>query len=241
MRFGILGDIHSNLEALRAVLGAMKEDRVDRFLCLGDIVGYGADPGPCIEMVRALDPVVVGGNHDWAAAGRLDLSYFNAAAGEAILWTQQVLPREDLDWLGSLDLVEVVEGADITVGHGTFHQPELFEYLMTPYDAYMSFRELRTALAFVGHSHVPVAFFDGNPVVYTVEDEIRLDDRRAIANVGSVGQPRDEDPRAAYGIYDDEERTLRLKRVPYDVEGAAARIREVGLPAILGERLYLGR
>jgi diadenosine tetraphosphatase ApaH/serine/threonine PP2A family protein phosphatase len=239
VRYGILGDIHANLAALRAVVDALAAEGVDAYLCLGDLVGYGADPGPCVEIVRGLEPEIVGGNHDWAAAGRLSLDYFNVPAREAIRWTQQVLPRETLAWLGDLELTRVING--ITLSHSTLHHPEAFDYLFSPYDAFLSFRHLRTPLALVGHSHVPITFFEGNPVCYTTEDEIHLDSRRAISNIGSVGQPRDEDARAAYGIYDAEARCLTIQRVPYDVEETVTRIREVGLPPILGDRLLVGR
>jgi diadenosine tetraphosphatase ApaH/serine/threonine PP2A family protein phosphatase len=239
VQYGILGDIHANLQALNAVLRAMEEDGVERHLCLGDLVGYGADPGPCITLVRELDPILVGGNHDWAAAGRLSLGWFNVPAQEAILWTRQVLPREDLDWLGSLELV--TRHGDVTLAHSTLHEPEAFDYLFTPGDARRSFDCLETRLAFVGHSHVPVTFFDSEPVTYSTGTEVRYDGRRAISNVGSVGQPRDEDPRAAYGVYDDATGLLRIRRVAYDAKAAADRILQVGLPSILGDRLLVGR
>ncbi len=239
MQYGILGDIHANLQALEAVFGALDEAGVSRFLCLGDLVGYGADPAPCIDLVRARGAALVGGNHDWAVAGRLSLDYFNRPARAALQWTRRILPRDTLAWLGGLDLVRVAEG--VTLAHGTVHEPQLFDYLTTPYDAYLSFRAMETDIGFVGHSHVPVTFFDGHPVSYTVDTEIPLAGRRALANVGSIGQPRDEDPRAAYGIYDSVSGVLRIHRVAYDIDGAAARIREAGLPEILAERLHLGR
>lgn len=240
MRYGIFGDVHSNLQALRAVLDALDAQEVDRLICLGDLVGYGADPEPCLELVRARDPALVGGNHDWGVAGRLSLNYFNPVARTAIEWTRQVLPSDAVEWLGTLEITGMA-GEDIALAHSTVHDPHHFEYLVTPYDAYLSFRHLTTDLAFVGHSHVPAVFFDGNPVTPTYEPEVRLKGRRAIANVGSVGQPRDGNPDAAFGVYDDVPGTLTMLRVEYDVEAAAARIREAGLPSILAERLHLGR
>jgi diadenosine tetraphosphatase ApaH/serine/threonine PP2A family protein phosphatase len=241
MRFGILGDVHANLAALEAVLAALERERVEHWLCLGDLVGYGADPQACIDLVRDLGPHLVGGNHDWAAAGRLSLEYFNGPARAAILWTQEALPKQTLEWLGGLELTRDLPEHNLTLCHSTLHEPEVFDYLLTPYDAYLSFRSLSTRLALVGHSHVPVTFFDGNPITFTVDTEIQVSGRRAIANVGSVGQPRDDDPRAACGVLDTKTGTLRILRVPYDVEATAARIREAGLPEILGERLLLGR
>lgn len=240
MRYGIFGDVHSNLQALRAVLDALDAQRVDRLICLGDLVGYGADPEPCLDLVRSLGPALVGGNHDWGVAGRLGLNYFNPVARTAIEWTREALPAEDVEWLGSLEITGMA-GEDIMLAHSTVHDPHHFEYLVTPYDAYLSFRHLATDLAFVGHSHVPVVFFDGNPVTPTYESEVHLRGRRAIANVGSVGQPRDGNPDASFGVYDDATGNLTVLRVEYDIEAAAARIREAGLPPILAERLHLGR
>jgi diadenosine tetraphosphatase ApaH/serine/threonine PP2A family protein phosphatase len=240
VRYGIFGDVHSNLQALQAVLAALEAERVDRMICLGDLVGYGADPEPCLAIVRELDPYLVGGNHDWGVAGRLSLTYFNPVARAAIEWTRQSLPEETVAWLGSLEITGMA-GDDIALAHSTVHDPQLFEYLVTPYDAYLSFRHLTTDLAFVGHSHVPATFFDGNPVTPVYESVVDLAGRRAIANVGSVGQPRDGIPDAAFGVYDEESGRLTIHRVTYDVEAAAARIREVGLPPILADRLHLGR
>jgi diadenosine tetraphosphatase ApaH/serine/threonine PP2A family protein phosphatase len=239
VRYGILGDIHSNLSALDAVFAALDKESVDRLLCLGDLVGYGAEPRECLARVRERDPVLIAGNHDWATAGRLSLDTFNPAAAAAIHWTRAVLSRQDRQWLGSLPLTKI-EG-DITLVHSTVHDPEVFDYLQTPYDAYLSFRALTTSTAFVGHSHVPITFLDGTPVLYSIGDRIELRGKRSISNVGSVGQPRDEDPRAAYGVYDADEGVLSIRRIPYDVESTVSRIAEAGLPALLGERLRLGR
>jgi diadenosine tetraphosphatase ApaH/serine/threonine PP2A family protein phosphatase len=239
VRYGILGDIHSNLAALDAVLGALEALRVDRYLCLGDIVGYGADARECVDRVRQLGPAIVAGNHDWAVGERLPLDFFNAHARAAITWTRRVLPRESVAWLATLDLLHV-EG-DVTLAHSTVHDPDVFDYLQTPYDAYLSFRAMATRDGFVGHSHIPVTFFDGTPITYAVGSEIEFGERRTISNVGSVGQPRDEDPRASYGVFDTASRVLEIRRVEYDVEATVARIRAAGLPPILAERLRLGR
>jgi diadenosine tetraphosphatase ApaH/serine/threonine PP2A family protein phosphatase len=240
VRYGILGDVHSNFEALTEVVDALTAERPDVVVCPGDIVGYGASPRECLRLVRDLEPVLVAGNHDWAAAGRLPLDYFNQYAREAILWTRKVLPREDLRFLSEQPLVRV-EGP-LTLAHGTIHDPELFDYLQTPYDAHLSFARLGTPYGVVGHSHIPVTFLSGSTVTYVVGDRIDLGvAAQALVNVGSVGQPRDEDPRAAFGLLDAESKALEIRRVPYDVDGAIARIRAAGLPELLGERLRIGR
>jgi diadenosine tetraphosphatase ApaH/serine/threonine PP2A family protein phosphatase len=239
VRYGIFGDVHSNLAALRAVADRLAAARVDRVLCVGDVVGYAAEPAECIAIVRELDPVLIAGNHDWAAGGRLSLDFFNPAAAAAILWTRRALSPEDLAWLASLPVSHVLD--DLTLVHSTVHDPEVFDYLQTPYDAYLSFQALTTRAAFVGHSHVPITFFDGTPILYTTDEVVRFEDKRTISNVGSVGQPRDEDPRAAFGVYDAETRVLTIERVAYDVEATIERIRAAGLPPLLGDRLRIGR
>ena len=240
MRYGIFADIHANEPALDAVLGALEKEGVDRLLCLGDLVGYGADPRACVERIRGLGMPVIAGNHDWAVAGRLGLEYFNPHARAAVLWTREQLAPDDLAWLAGLETRQI-HGA-FTLAHGTVHEPDAFEYMTTGYDAYRSFLAMETDVGFVGHSHVPVAFFfDGTSVTYSVEPELETAGRRVLANPGSVGQPRDEDPRAAYLIYDEDAHRIHLRRIAYDIEAAAERILAAGLPAILAERLHIGR
>jgi len=239
VRYGVFGDIHSNLAAYRAVLDALEAEGVDQYLCLGDIVGYGADAAECIALTRELDPFIVGGNHDWAVAGKLGLEYFNTQAQAAIVWTKRVLAEEDIAWLGALELKRVV--GEVTLAHGTIHDPAAFEYMQTPYDAYLSFQELKTRTGFVGHSHVPVSFFDGMPITYSVEESIEFGDRICIANPGSVGQPRDQDPRAAFAVFDSETRVLEVRRAEYDIGATIGRILRAGLPVLLAERLRMGR
>lgn len=239
MRYGVFGDIHSNLDALQAVWAGMEEAGVDGYLCLGDIVGYGAQAKECLDLVRELDPVIVAGNHDWAVAGKLGLEYFNVQAQAAVVWTRRHLADEDIDWLGNLPLTRQV--GDVTLAHGTVHRPAAFEYLQTPYDAHRSFQELHTRTAFVGHSHIPVCFFDGIPITYSLEQRLELGDRICIANPGSVGQPRDEDPRASYAIYETDTRVLEIHRVEYDIAKTIGSILRAGLPVLLGERLRIGR
>ena len=239
MRYGVFGDIHSNLTALKAVLQALESQDVDAYLCLGDVVGYGPDAKECVDIVRELGPRIVAGNHDWAVAGKLGLEYFNTQAQSAILWTRKALSSEDIAWLGDLGLTNADD--DITLSHGTVHDPQHFDYMQTPYDAYLSFQEVSTRTAFVGHSHIPVSFFDGMPITYSCEDVIELGDRTVIANPGSVGQPRDEDPRASCAVFDGDKRILEIHRVEYDIDATIGRIQRAGLPVLLGERLRMGR
>lgn len=241
MRYGVFGDIHGNLEALDIVIEAMRRERVDRFLCLGDIVGYGANPSECIARVRALDPVVVIGNHDLAAVGMLDISAFNPFAREAVLWCRQALGPEDLAFLEQPNLVEIVNDT-VTIFHASLALPEQFGYIQTPEEAAQSFAFLKTRVGFFGHSHVPVAFSKAmRRIELKTTPELSLvDGISMLVNPGSVGQPRDGDSRAAFAVYDADAGTITCRRVRYDVERAQAKIREAGLPPIIWERLSQG-
>jgi diadenosine tetraphosphatase ApaH/serine/threonine PP2A family protein phosphatase len=246
MRIGILGDIHSNLEALTTVVESMRTARVDHWVQVGDIVGYGPDPRPCLDMVRELGCTVCMGNHDAAVVGLLDTDYFNAYARAAIDWTRSQLRPGDLDYLRGLPLV--VEHHAYTVVHGTLHMPEFFGYVLTQVEAEESLRQQRTMVGFVGHSHVPAIYIerpDRQPHDLEVfyESEMRVDlagAAKVLTNVGSVGQPRDEDPRAAYALYDTDAKQLTIGRVEYDIAACQAKIRAAGLPDVLADRLALG-
>jgi diadenosine tetraphosphatase ApaH/serine/threonine PP2A family protein phosphatase len=242
VRYGIFGDIHGNLHALEAVLEAYQSESIDVYLCTGDLVGYGANPTECIATVKDLCQDVVAGNHDFAVCEKLALDFFNSYAKSAVLWTREQLSEEDLEYLRHLALTAIVD-EDTTVSHATIYDAHAFDYIQTQYDAHLSLQELSTTCGFVGHSHIPIAFYlrDGT-VNWTMEPELDLDGiEKALINVGSVGQPRDENPDAAYSIYDTETGTIRVKRVPYDIDGAIKAIDDAGLPRILGERLRLGK
>lgn len=246
MRIGILGDIHSNLEALTAVIEKLREERVDHWVQVGDIVGYGADPIACIEAVRELGCTVCIGNHDAAVVGFLQTDYFNAYARAAIEWTRRQLADRHVEYLRNLPLL--VEHQEYTVVHGSLHMPDQFGYVLSPVEAVDSLRHQRTRVAFVGHSHVPAMYRQRKDrpeheldVTYDAELEGTLEGfDRTLLNVGSVGQPRDEDPRAAFGLYDSESGEVRIGRVAYDVETAQKKIRAAGLPPVLAQRLALG-
>jgi diadenosine tetraphosphatase ApaH/serine/threonine PP2A family protein phosphatase len=183
------------------------------------------------------------GNHDAASIGRLDMIYFNQYAKEAVLWTQRVLSKTDKDWLAALPLTRHLDHC--SVAHGTLHRPELFDYIQTTDDADPSLDIMPLPVCFVGHSHVPVTLLrlrdEPDRTAYTPDPEIELGDvLRALVNVGSVGQPRDEDPRTAYALFDTELNRVEIKRLVYDIDREAARIRAAGLPRMLADRLYLG-
>lgn len=243
MRYAILGDIHSNWDALRAVLRDIEVQKVDRLLCVGDIVGYGAEPKKCLSCVRDMKMSCVAGNHDHAAIGRLALSFFNSHAREAIEWTRLHLSVAHAEYLGKLPLVTTIDG--ITLAHGSVHKPDQFGYIETVFAAQLSFHAMATPIAFLGHSHVPITFLENegqDAVTYTQSTELDLRHvPKAIVNVGSVGQPRDDDPRSCYAVYDSDLKTAELRRIEYDIDSAQAQIRKAGLPDVLAARLSLGR
>jgi diadenosine tetraphosphatase ApaH/serine/threonine PP2A family protein phosphatase len=238
--YAVLGDIHANAHALRAVVADVEDAGVDGILCVGDIVGYGAFPGECMEIVRELGAITVGGNHDWAVAGRTDITYFNSDARDAVEWTREALSEEQVERLAGMPLTLDLE--NLTIFHSTLFAPEDFEYMQTLFDVQMSFNRLETRLGFCGHSHVPAMLCEGTPIDCMLVPELELEpERRYIVNVGSVGQPRDLDPRACYVLYDDARETVRLRRVEYDVHAASESILDAGLPITNARRLVLGR
>ena len=240
MTYIIISDIHGNLEAFEAVIDSFPDAGERKILCTGDIVGYGADPGKCVDRVVSIGAKSVLGNHDAAVIEKTDISFFNTSAREAVYWTMGNLSRCGKDYLEGLSLV--FEDPVLTMAHGTLHMPEKFIYMMTGAEAMHSFEVLKTPICFVGHSHVPGVFVlrDGR-IFYSDNGRTRLEKgARYIVNVGSVGQPRDKDNRACYCVYDPEKKEVELRRVEYDIKRAQDKITEAGLPPALAERLSRG-
>ncbi len=230
MIYAIIGDIHSNYEALTAVADEIRKERVDEIFCVGDIVGYAAEPILCLELVQQLSCKIVAGNHDCAVVGKFPVNYFNKAAKEAAIWTSNQLSQSYKDYLKNLPLIENCN--DITLVHASLNRPEFFDYITTLADAQLNFDKLHTSVCFYGHTHVPSALFLN-------EGSIRLEKghvfdlnnvEKALINVGSVGQPRDWDLRASYAIYDSEQKTVHIKRVKYNILSAMEKIYKAGLP-----------
>lgn len=249
MRYAILGDVHSNKEALEAVLAHAEASEVDAYAQVGDVVGYGPEPAYCIDRLRALDCKICLGNHDAATVRRLPLEVFNPFAKMALEWTMFELKREHREFLNELPLQIHLEDIDATIVHGSLYRPETFDYVRSLPSAARSLEQQKTRLCFVGHSHQPRLFTmypDGRVDILSVfnhEGVYQLDPdngEKLLVNVGSVGQPRDEDPRAAYVLYDSEELSLQLVRVAYDIRIVQERIRQKGLPHVLAERLAYG-
>ena len=240
MRYAILSDIHGNLEALQAVL-ADCADAVDAVVCLGDTVGYGPDPLPCVELVAQAAEATVAGNHEHAVAGRMGLEWFNRYARAAAEWTRERLDEDHRAYLGALPLVREVAGA--TLVHASPAQPDEWEYLVTAADGFHAFAHFATRWCFVGHSHVPGAWSLGSSGPEHLPHATRVEaerGRRYLVNVGSVGQPRDRDPRAAYAVWDVDAGHVEIRRVAYDHVATRRKIVEAGLPRFLADRLAAG-
>ena len=241
MRYGIVADVHSNLAAFEAVLGDM--GTVDALWCLGDLVGYGPEPNECVELLRRHEHMCVMGNHDAVAIGELDVSAFNSAAALAAEWTAGQLTERSFQFLSALPY-ELTEGP-FTIVHGSPRQP-VWEYITNESRAAPNFAHFSTPACLVGHTHVPALFQqqDGSDRVFGRPpgpgDVERMGEARFIANPGSVGQPRDGDPRAAYAVYDSDAGTLEWRRVAYPIGVTQRKMREVGLPDQLIERIAFG-
>ena len=240
MRFAIFSDTHGNLEALEAVLADACKRKCTHFVCLGDIVGYNANPHECVERIRELDCPTVKGNHDEQASLSLSTSDFNELAERAIQWTRDHLTEEDKQWLRELPLQKKVR--DFTIVHATLDTPAQWGYVFNNLDAAASFTYQHTTVCFFGHTHVPMVFIRDEGVRREWIDHIRIEPtKKYLINMGSVGQPRDGNWRAAYCIYDIENNLVEQLRVKYDLAVAQQKIIKAGLPRLLAERLALGR
>jgi diadenosine tetraphosphatase ApaH/serine/threonine PP2A family protein phosphatase len=241
MRYAVLGDIHANLEALQAVLAHIKGQDVDELVCTGDVVGYGADPAACLELVSDACRYVVQGNHDEMAASDDHPHNFNAWAEEAVLWTRRQLTADKRLWLNALPLTTRPE-PDLLLVHGSPASPERWYYLELLVYAREAFGAAADAVCFFGHTHRPWLYrLQDNAIAGEHLEVCDLDPQaRYLFNPGSVGQPRDRDPRAAYAVYDTEARRVELHRVAYDVDTAMKKIRDAGLPGYLASRLGSG-
>jgi len=241
MKWAILSDVHGNLEALQAVLADLRREGAEKIAFLGDAVGYGANPRECLHLLREAAEFLVAGNHDWGAVGLADISYFNTAAKSAVLWAGVELAEEGRTFLRRLPLIHQAGG--ITFVHATPNEPGEWNYIFTYPEAEQAFGALTGEAAFVGHSHTPVILAKKKGQRATTlgrEAAILEEGIGYIINVGSVGQPRDGNPQAAYGLYDERERKFVLKRVPYDITTAQQKILRAGLPPALARRLAEG-
>jgi diadenosine tetraphosphatase ApaH/serine/threonine PP2A family protein phosphatase len=263
MKSAVLADIHGNLAALEAVLkDIQKQGEVDQYWSLGDILDYGPEPQKCLERMRQTATLGIVGNHEYAVAGKMDLSGFQSAVTPVTRWTKEQLDADDIHYVAGLPLT--ISNGDFTLAHGSPRDP-IWEYILSEEEARRNLSYFQTRYCLVGHTHVPLCFEmpdDGlegqnrdnqefHPVSHSLWDQliyenrcresvVQLTDERFIINPGSVGQPRDNDPRAAYAIYDSAGNTLEFRRVEYDIRATQRRMVELKLPDWLIERLAKG-
>lgn len=240
MRFAIIADIHANLEAFRVVLDDAQKQKCTHYTCIGDVVGYGANPHECLEIVRKMGMPCVKGNHDEYCSTDEHTEGFNPAAAQAVQWTRKHLTEEERQWLRDLKYVRMVTA--FTIVHATLDGPQRWGYVFDKLAAAASFPYQNTPLCFFGHTHVPVAFIRDSMVRGGTYSKFKVEaGKKYFINVGAVGQPRDGNPKAGYVVYDSGEGTVELRRLDYDIATAQKKILEAGLPERLAERLAYGR
>jgi len=239
-KYAVFGDVHGNLEALNAVLESMEKEEVTHYACVGDIVGYGANPVECVERIRVLEGTVVLGNHDAGVVGRTDIKFFNSAARAAVEWSTEIMDGTSTSFLKALPYVARTDC--FTLVHAALGNPEQWTYIFSPFEAETYFPFQEDPVCFVGHTHTPCCFSTDPVDSFSRARKVRLKPgTKYIVNVGSVGQPRDGNPLACYVIYDLVESSIRFVRVPYEVHTAQKKIIDAGLPHILAMRLERGR
>ncbi len=240
MRYAIIADIHGNWEAFQAVLADAKAMQCTHYACLGDVVGYNANPKECLDVVREMGMPCVKGNHDEYCSSETDLEGFNPHAAEAINWTRDQLTLDDRKWLRDLRYIRLV--ASFSIVHATLDGPQRWGYVFDKLAAAASFTYQNTSVCFFGHTHVPVAFMKDSMVRGGTYSKFKLEPgKKYFVNVGSVGQPRDGNPKSAYVVYDLEEGTIELRRLDYDMATTQQKIVAAGLPQRLADRLALGK
>jgi diadenosine tetraphosphatase ApaH/serine/threonine PP2A family protein phosphatase len=244
MRLGIFSDVHANIEALTAVMEGLRHERLDKYFCLGDVVGYGASPNECCDIVRRVAEVTILGNHDAAVAGRMDYSYYYEAARHALDTHAAMLTRENMEWLKTLPYKHRVDTTGVDLCHGSPLRLEEFEYIFAPEQARecLAIWDDLNDITLIGHSHLckvfalrPGSVRELPPQSFTLEEGTKY-----IVSVGSVGQPRDYDNRASYTVFDSDKRSFEFLRVEYDIESAANRIFAGSLERNFGHRLFIG-
>ena len=239
MKYAILSDIHSNLEALSGAIAEIDTRKVDHIICLGDVVGYGANPSECLRMVTNQTKEIIMGNHDQAVEDVELRNYFNDWAKTAIEWTAQKLTPEEKHKIRSFSPIVIDQKANVTWSHSSIHEPDEFHYLFQISDTDPSFKKLETSFGFFGHTHIPSLFsLKEKESRYLPAGKYQLSkNERYLINPGSVGQPRDRNPKLSFALFDSNELVLEIIRLDYDNRKAADKIRKAGLPAYLADRL----
>lgn len=242
MRYGIFSDVHGNIEALTQVLQHLGTQNIDRYAFLGDAVGYGPNPNEVCDRIRALNPIAVVGNHDAAVSGRMDYSDYYDAARHALDWCVARLTPENMQWLKILPYIDKRD--ELVFSHGAPVRPEVFDYLFAREQVVELLKdyEFLAPVTFIGHSHLTISFrIEPHDVTPIFGPEIHCNDgAKYIITVGSVGQPRDRDPRTCCGTYDTTTKTFRYHRLDYDISAVRQKIIDAGLPPVFGERLLVG-
>lgn len=240
-RIAVISDIHGNFQALKAVLDAVDQLRPDATVCLGDVVGYGAQPNECIDLLKQRQIPTLAGNHDHAAVDMTDIQYFNAIAKQAVFWTRDNLTPVNSQWLKERPFTYEMS-SDLYFVHASPNEPEAWNYVLTYGQARTSFEAFAHKFCFIGHSHQPAIVQKRGEDLFCPEGhEIPIDGQsRYLINVGSVGQPRDRNPAACFVLLDLDGNCIRFIRIDYDINAAQAEIRKNGLPEELAERLAYG-
>ncbi len=242
MKLAVYSDVHGNMEALAAVLDDMKREEPDAKIFLGDLVGYGPNPNECVDLVRGNADVVLAGNHDWAAVGLTDPSFFNPVAYESLTWTTENLTEENKAYLKTLS--PSGSYGDVQLAHSTPLKPEEWRYIVSLHEAMENYPALSRNVCFIGHSHQPIIleYADEANIIPIHDMYMTLDaNRKYIINVGSVGQPRDSNRDACYLVYDDKRRNAGYRRVEYDIAKTQKKMARAKLPEYLIKRLGEGR
>lgn len=243
MKYGIFSDIHSNKEAFEVVLKALEKEKIDHYVFLGDLVGYGAEPKACIEMMKKLISLhpcsYVAGNHDYAVCGQTPYHTYVKYAVEVIEWTKTQLNASDMEFLSQMPLIHSL--GDFIGVHANLVSPGDWGYVLDIDDAYLNFSLLDNQICFIGHSHRPICFTASSTIDWQENKKIKIQEgTKYIINVGSVGQPRDGNPQLSFAIYDTNRKTVEVKRLDYEIRSVQEKIVKAGLPRILADRLSIG-
>ncbi len=240
MKYAIIADIHANWEAFQVVLDDIQKQKCTNIACLGDVVGYNANPKECLDLVRSMNIPCVKGNHDEYCSSEEELEGFNPHAAEAVNWTRKQLTEDDRKWLRDLKYVRLA--SSFTMVHATLDGPQRWGYVFDKLAAAASFTYQNTPVCFFGHTHVPVAFIRDSVVRGGTYSKFKVEPgRKYFVNVGAVGQPRDGNPKCGYVVYDMDEGSIELRRLDYDIATTQKKILEAGLPPRLAERLSVGK
>lgn len=238
MRVVVLSDIHSNLAALRTAFHYIEKLKPHKIVCLGDIVGYGPRPNECVELVQQKCQIYLMGNHDHAVLGLTDTYHFNQYARDAVNWTRRALTIQNKAFLENMTFFHSEN--EILYVHSTPIQPEEWHYILSEYEARQYMQRMKQQLCFVGHSHIPVIFSSADPARYQEEFDVSDKKKKYIINVGSIGQPRDGDPRLCFVLYDTEKEKIKFFRLDYPIQETYQEILENKLPPFLAMRLFAG-